>query len=362
MSDKAATCDWNTGLLQISNQDVVNPQNRNLITQHRMLTLENVRAHAATYVGQPTRAAQDARWMYEFLRDSLTESARMRIALQPERFQVNGINDGPCYLKTILITFYVETNATNFLLRKKLHDLPDKMAKLKFKVTDFNTYVRETVSNLNSGGGTSDDLLVYLFDSYKIVPDHAFHRWYERKKEDYDDMREEITPEALMLAAETKYNQITQEDTWEAKSKEEQQILALTAQLKSTTDKLAELSKSKSSSTKAANKKESKNSKGSNKSSNKDKDKAKQLKEKYPEWRFKRNGNQTKHTVDGKTYWWCDAFNMWAVHEPKDCKGKGSGNQSKPKPKAGAQHPSALSIAKALVAVTNAPNKEDDEE
>jgi hypothetical protein len=46
---------------------------------------------------------------------------------------------------------------------------------MKFKVTEFNTYVRETMSNLNSGGGMSDDLLVYLFDSYKIIPDHAFH-------------------------------------------------------------------------------------------------------------------------------------------------------------------------------------------
>jgi hypothetical protein len=155
-----------------------------------------------------------------------------------------------------------------FLLCKKLHDLPDKMTKLKFRVTEFNTYVQETMSNLNSGGGTSNDLLVYLFDSYKIVPDHAFHRWqYERKKEDYDDIHEEITPDALMLAAETKYNQITQEDTWEAKSKEEQQILALTTQLKTTTDKLAELSKSKSSN-KVTNKTDSKKSKGSTRSTN----------------------------------------------------------------------------------------------
>jgi hypothetical protein len=67
--------------------------------------------------------------------------------------------------------------------------------------------------------------------------------------------------------------------------------------------------------------------------------------------------------VDGKTYWWCDAFNKWAVHEPKDCKAnKGSGNQLKPKPKAAARQPLALSIAKALVAVSNAPNTEDDDE
>jgi hypothetical protein len=91
--------------------------------------------------------------MYELLRDYLTESAKMRIALQPERYQVNGINNGPCNLKMILIMFYIKTNATsNFLPLKKLHNLPEKMTKLKFNISKFNTYVQETVFNLSLGG------------------------------------------------------------------------------------------------------------------------------------------------------------------------------------------------------------------
>jgi hypothetical protein len=157
-------------------------------------------------------------------------------------YQVNGENNGPCYLKMIFVTFYVETNATNFLLQKRLLDLPNRMQQLKFNVPHYNKYVRETVTNLYAGGQTSDDLLIYLFDSYKVVPDHTFSWWYEQKKEDYNDMREDITPAALMLAAKNKLHQITQADTWEAKSKEEQQILALTAQLKAATDQMAQLS------------------------------------------------------------------------------------------------------------------------
>lgn len=98
------------------------------------------------------------------------ESARMRISLQLDWYQVNGINDGPCYLKMILMTFYVETNVMNFLLQKKVHPLPEKMQALKFDASVFSTYyVQDTVNNLSSGGQTSDDLLVYLFDSYKII-------------------------------------------------------------------------------------------------------------------------------------------------------------------------------------------------
>jgi hypothetical protein len=113
---KAASSGWNADLLQISNQDPIQPQIKNLIQQHWMLTMENVRVHATNYIGQQLRAAQNSRWMYEFLRDSLTESARICIVLQPDMYQVNGENDGPCYLKMILVTFHVETNAANVLL------------------------------------------------------------------------------------------------------------------------------------------------------------------------------------------------------------------------------------------------------
>lgn len=215
---------------------------------------------------------------------------------------------------------------------------------------DFNKYVRKTVTNLYAGGQTSDDLLIYLFDSYKAVPDHTFSRWYERKKEDYDEMREDITPTALMLAAENKFNQINQADTWEAKSKEEQQILALTAQLKAATDQMAQLSLS-------APKKEEKA--GGNAIKSTQGNKKKKLKDKYPEWRFKQNGSQDKTTHEGKTYWWCETLNMWALHEPKDCNASKS-NTSKPK---GAEPPpSALSIARALIAVSSANEPDDDKE
>ena len=166
------------------------------------------------------------------------------------------------------------------------------MQQLKFNVPDFNKYVRETLTNLSAGGQTSDDLLIYLFDSYETVPDHTFSRWYDRKKEDYDDMREDITPTALMLAAENKFNQINQADTWEAKSKEEQQILALTAQLKAATNQMAQLSLSTPKTEDKAGGSITKSNQGNKK---------KKLKGRYPEWRFKRNGSQPKTVHEGKT-------------------------------------------------------------
>ena len=68
------------GLLIISNQAPVNPQDYNLITHHRVLSLANVHAKALTNIRQQTRTAQNAYWMYEFLCDSLTDGACICIA------------------------------------------------------------------------------------------------------------------------------------------------------------------------------------------------------------------------------------------------------------------------------------------
>ena len=73
---------WDTQLLQVNDKNPLNPQNWNLITHHRLVSLGNVRAHAVTYVGTPTRLAQDASMMYEFLCDSVTNEVRSSLTIK----------------------------------------------------------------------------------------------------------------------------------------------------------------------------------------------------------------------------------------------------------------------------------------
>jgi hypothetical protein len=107
--------------------------------------------------------------------------------MDPAKFMVLGVEDRPCYLKAILNKFYVETNATNFYLHQKLHNLPVMIVELNYNVADFNDHTMEIVQNLAMGGHTSKDLLVYLFNAYLKVQDNAFHCFIERRKEAYDD-------------------------------------------------------------------------------------------------------------------------------------------------------------------------------
>jgi hypothetical protein len=253
--------------------------------------------------------------MYQFLLDSLTDTARTRVSLQRDLYQVDGTVDGPCFLKVILLTFYVETNATNFHLRQKLHNLPSKMTDLNSDVAAFNTYVRETVTDLASGGQTSTDLLVYLFSAYQTVEDHAFRMFIDRKKEDHDDGRGSITMQSLMIDADAKYNQLTQAKTWKTPTHDVQSVFALAALLKASTKQLKQLSRTDNNddSSKATT------WTGNDTFSTQDDMKQNGLQLRYPAWRFERNKRATKLTKDNKIYYWCDTLNMWAAHAPKNC-------------------------------------------
>jgi hypothetical protein len=210
-----------------------------------MLSLENIRAHALTYIGHLTRLAQDSFMMYKFLWDSMTNEARIHISVESAKFEINGMRDGPCYLKVILMKFYVETNATNFYLHQSLLQLPKKMEELKLNVPKFNDYIQSITVDLAAGGQSLSNLLVYLFLAYLTIEDTTFKQFIEHKKEDYDDGKEMNTAEALMDQALNKFNQLNQAKTWNKKSLEQEQLIALTAQLDKANNKIAKLSKRK---------------------------------------------------------------------------------------------------------------------
>ena len=361
VSQRARDSGWNATILRISNQSVVNPQVYHLVTHHRLLTIENVRANAMTYVGQPIRAAQDAAWMYEFIRDSLTENAKVRLAVEKDKFMINDYPDGPSYLKALLIKFFVETTATNYYLRESLSLLPTKIKDLKSDIAKFNDHVDSIVMNLAAGGETSSDLIVYLFKSYLLVEDKAFNQFILNKKEKFDEGDPTITTQALMDSALNKYNTLRQSKAWKAKTPEEERLIALTAQLKEARDKITELAKKKGSSTKAGNNKDTtkQDSEGTDPKKQKNLD----------PWRTERKGNEMKLEKDDKTYHWCTHHGYWCEHETKDCRakkkadakksGKQSGTTQSTKEKE--KEKNMLKLAKAFAAISEPAEATDDE-
>jgi hypothetical protein len=349
LRQKATNFGWHDSILLIGDQHPTNPNDFNLIQNHRQLTMENVQAHAATYMGDESREAQDASMMFTFLRDSMTPGVRARMSTETDKYQIDGNNNGPCYLKALLIKYYVETRATNFHLRQRLQRLTKTMSDLKSDIATFNDYVQEILQNLAAGGETSSDILVNVFEAYLSVPDHAFRHYIERKKETYYDGSEDITIGTLMDMVLNKYNQLKQDGEWEAKPPKQEQIVALMAQLQK-----VQTSKAKTGQASPSN-----NSQGDNK-------KKKAGPRKYPDWRYERNGTDVKLEREGKTYHWCTHHQMWCEHTTEECRAKKKapeGATKPPKVKQGDAQDPTLSLTKSLVAIThNEDYQSDDEE
>jgi hypothetical protein len=350
---KAEEYGWNQDLLQVSDRHPVTPTIRNLLSFHCLIDIEDVQAHARTYIGTQSRIAQDSSMMYIFIKDSLTKGARTKMATEHQQYDINGTPDGPCFLKALLATYFVETIATNFVLRERLIDLPNAMKRLKFNVSNFNSYVNEITLNLTSGGETSTDMIVYLFKAYREVKDANFLTYMAHKKEAYEDGTLPMTPLTLMSLALTKYNLLQSQKTWLHKTKEEDQLVALTAQLKAANVKLQELSKVSQTPT-------------TTRSPHPGKHKDKHL----DAWYFENPDNLDKMSKDGVTYYWCSYDKRWGNHKTAKCyrkiandkrvaaeKAKSNTHRGKHKDKKATAK--ALTLAKALIAMTEGADGEE---
>ena len=252
--------------------------------------------------------------------------------------------DGPSFLKALLMKCYVETNATDFYIRDRLSELPNKMTELKHDIGAFNDYVSEQVTDLAAGGGELTDLFVYLFKAYLVVKDRDFVEYMKRKKEAYDEGTL-VSPTELMDLALTKYKQRTQANEWCTPTEEEKQIVALAAQLQQAKSTIANLKKGRQS------RSDNKSSSTSRSDTDKDKDKADQSWKKQKP----RPGQKTRK-YKGETYTWCEHHKMWTNHDVDTCRAKKKADaqkatEKKDKEDTATKGGKALELAQALVTI-----------
>ena len=186
-----------------------------LLKDHRLLMLADVRAHAATYLLNQDRRAQDLCMMYVFLLKSISQEAQSRMVPDDASFCVTAENilSGPAYLKVLLTKFAAATNATSYHICENLHNLLKKMKSLNNDIERLNTYVKVQLADLAAGGQSTMDLIVFLFTSYLSVKDSEFVEYTKLKKSAYDESppgANTITLEALMSMAATKQVPSTQ--------------------------------------------------------------------------------------------------------------------------------------------------------
>ena len=306
LEQRAKMYDW-INILEIPDEE--HEKFINMLKQYGSISLKDVREHAKTYVNNESRAAQDSQQMADCILNSLTVEARNSVTLCEDEYTIGEVVSGTCLLKVVVRESHIDTNATTRIIREELTKLDSYMVSIDSDILKFNEHVKDLLKKLKARGAITHDLLANLFKAYKATSDKVFVKYIDQKKNDYDEGMY-VTPIKLMLLAANKYKTMKQDNEWNAPSIEQEQIIALRAQI----------NKLKSS---KANK-----GKPDAKETNDDPQKSKskwKRRDTRPSWMFvaPKPGEPEKKTVNGQVWHWCKKHQAYGKHLPSECRGKG---------------------------------------
>lgn len=311
IDNRASECGWKQTIMTIPD---ANGTNRNLLAEHGLLTYDDIRNWATTdIIGQQTRKAQDNMMMFQCLYNSTSEDVKKKILLKTTKYKIGSAQIAPAFLKVLIATAEVETVATVSYVRKNLINLKVKMSELQYDINEFHHYVNQQLTTLASHGKQSEDLNIYLFESYLTVPDAEFKELIQRKRTEFHMGTINLTNEELVAFAQNCFD-VRKGDTenpWLQKSLQQQEIEALTAELKASQSKFA---------------KQLKNAKVGTKE-DKSQDKKNQPRKEYrnqAKYAWKKvkpkTGEKMTKVVNSKEYRWCIDHEAWVLHSEEECK------------------------------------------
>lgn len=320
--------------------------NQNLFQKYGLIPIEDIKAHATIYEALDGRAAQNSSQMFTWIMNSLTDDAKAKVMVDVDDYTIklaNGttVPNGPLCLKVLIRNCTIDTRSTNFHLRTSLtsQHLQTYLASVSYDIELLNQHVKTCTSELLARGKTSSDLLVNLFATYLSVPDKPFVDYITAQKDKYDEGID-MDYVKLMYLALTKFKDRIRSKLWQAPSVEQEQIIALTAQIES----LRKKKKTPDESYKKPKKKH-------------DYDDEKFAWKKVPP----KDGEPKTKIVNGKTYYHGCPHNIWTIHKPEDCRmtpGEGKPSKKKKDTISGAK----LEMNRAMQALIDTDDLEDDDE
>jgi hypothetical protein len=201
---------------------------QNIITHYGKLSIDNCIDYATLYINTETRNSQDSIMLFQFLRNSLTDEARLLTMSDEDVYTIGGEADGIVFFKLINGRAFIDTNAKTNMIRQKIANLKNAMCdEFKGNVRDFDVRVASLRDQLLDRGQQVDELVTHLFDAYTdSVPNEEFKLYIEMHRNMFDDGLE-LSSEQLMRHALTKYDTINQRLV--TKQEGEPAVLALRA-------------------------------------------------------------------------------------------------------------------------------------
>ena len=209
---------------------------RSLLYDYGQLTTAEVKMHVQSqWTNQHTRDAQNAEMLYHFLFESLDENFKVMVLLKNHNYQVTvgtyTTEDGPCLLKQIIVSTFVDTRATASQIQESLVDMTQQFETHKGNITKLNEWVEEQVAILQSRGEEAHDLLTYLWKTYQKAPDAKFIEYIQNLRNDFITGKSDFTVQELMNLADTMYKARVQMTKWALLSTEQEEIVVPNAKI-----------------------------------------------------------------------------------------------------------------------------------
>ena len=332
MSQKVRNFNWfNICKIRVGNAT------KDLIRDYGQITINDINVTARDWLGQPTRDAQNSQMMYDCLAASLTTTAFNKVSTIAHQYtfvindQVH--KDGPSFLKSIIMKTQIDTRVTTSLVRANLSSLDAYLPTINYDIEAFNEYVTDQRDLLIARAEDTTDLMVNLFKGYMVAQDAEFVKFIKDEKNKYEIQGVDMDPEQLMKLAEIKYKALKQSKQWNAPTPEQQEIVALKAQLadykKGALQLSRHLQKQRGG---AGNPKNRHQRQGPGKTGEPNKGAGNGN---QPWWKVPpKPGESCKKEYKEKIYYWCARHKKWVRHPTNKCRlPKDSGQSEKDKNK-----------------------------
>lgn len=239
-------------------------------------------------------------------------------------------NDGPLLLKLI------QDKSRGKAIKQQMKNVRDeikqlKLSHFKWNVTKFNERLESLIDTLkhNEEEYLDKDIADVVVENYKQVKHRDFNALVLAEITDATRKQQDVDWEGLLTLGDSQYQALKSKGEWGKKTPEEEQLIALNAQVQALQAEAAKLKK-----TTAPSGNSSGGSSGGSSGNNSNTSGSSKGKNGYEDWQFQNPGKKKtllkKKTVKGvekeTTYHWCVHHNggkgMWVVHKPEDCKNK----------------------------------------
>jgi len=150
-----------------------------LTTHYAELSIAQVREAAQQIQDEGQRKAQNSRMMFYCFVASITQEVLDKVILKKNLYtlQARGksVQDGICFLKVIIDSYYANTRTTTVEIRKQLANLPSYMQNVaRGDVTRLCQHARTLNAELEAAGEKTLDLVANLLAGLERAPDTNF--------------------------------------------------------------------------------------------------------------------------------------------------------------------------------------------